>query len=146
PSGVAATARLWSEAGPPQVLSQSRFPFTSNFRSTASFPLLVLTPVTYTESPAPSATPVRPSPLTVVPFQILCQTSDPIRREFHEKNSRAGVAEWIPGEAIRDAHEVGGTVGRGRHPLGYVAPVTAPGRLRQQRLRLCRCGRKGNPQ
>jgi hypothetical protein len=69
-----------------------------------------------------------------------------IRRELYEKDSGAGITEWIPGEAVGDAYDVRRPVSRGCDSLGYVAAVTALGRLRQQRLGLCCCGREANPQ
>src|SRR4029077_20636850 len=77
PSEAVATAKPSSDAAPPHALSHSNVPFASNFRSTASFWLSAVTPVTYTEPSALTATSGRPSPWIVVPFQILCQLNDP---------------------------------------------------------------------
>src|SRR5215510_13439318 len=85
PSEAVATARPSSDAAPPQALSHSNVPFASNFRRTASFWLSAVMPVTYTEPSALTATSGRPSPRIVVPFQILCQVSDPSGANFTTK-------------------------------------------------------------
>src|SRR4030095_5621211 len=91
PSEAVATARPSSDAAPPQALSHNNVPLASNFNSTASFPLSAVTPVTYTEPSALTATSGRPSPRIVVPFQILCQLNDPSGANFTTKILGLGV-------------------------------------------------------